>query len=689
MKRIILICLFLFFTFTPCQSQENSKTKAIWTPELSIDRKDICLVKVSPDGKQTLIGYKDKDKDFKGSIRFFVISNKDKKILFTSPNGENYLEVQWSPNGKWISHLKVEENSSSLEIADTKKFTPIPIYTIPSGCSVENFQWSPDGKNITFISSQSHEDNIPPSYKFAGAEVIFEAKARMKPSRLMILSLDLENKKFSGPSFLTPSTFVITADRENRLDIAPYSWAPDSASIVFSYLSTKGKNIALDQNQEVKLALIDINTGKIKELNQESPMLNPVFSPDGKQLAFVAGLKPAPTSPFKKANSMITALRVGILDLEKGTQHWLANTPNEGPQIIGWEKDSSSIIIADNEHTRTALYSLPSKGEAFTRLPLGHISSFRLPHLNREGTHIAFVGEGNSLPPEAYIASLKEFAPVKLTDFHQDLQDLPKFNSEVVNWTSFDGKTIEGILTYPAGYKKGEPVPLVVLLHGGPPFAWQEGFLGFEFGTPPSIALYATHGYAVLKANIRGSDGYGTTFREALYKDWGPGPFKDIMAGVDYLIDQKIADPEKLVIGGQSYGGYITAFTITQTDRFKAALVTAGVTDLISRGVDPLMFSYFGGGFWEDYPSWLENSPMMFVENIKTPTFIQHGRLDHNVNINQGTEFYNALDARKIPVKMVAYMNQAHGFFDEAAIVSTNNTFEWLERYVQSVRKDK
>lgn len=122
------------------------------------------------------------------------------------------------------------------------------------------------------------------------------------------------------------------------------------------------------------------------------------------------------------------------------------------------------------------------------------------------------------------------------------------------------------------------------------------------------------------------------------------------MTGVDYLIDQGIADPEKLAIMGHSYGAYLTAFTITRTDRFKAALLLSGVTDLISRGVDPLMFSYFGGGFWEDYQTWLENSPIMFVENpimfvenIKTPTLIQHGRFDQNVNIDQSSELYNAL----------------------------------------------
>ncbi|MBA3814883.1 MAG: S9 family peptidase [Alphaproteobacteria bacterium] len=219
------------------------------------------------------------------------------------------------------------------------------------------------------------------------------------------------------------------------------------------------------------------------------------------------------------------------------------------------------------------------------------------------------------------------------------------------------------------------PVPLIVLAHGGPALVWQARYPGFAHHVSNSPTLFAIHGFAVLMPNIRGSDGYGVAFREAIYKDWSSGPYKDIMTGVDLLIKQGVADPQKLAIGGHSYGGYLTAWTITQTDNFKAALIFSGITDLISSG-SLNASGYFGGGFWEDYKTSLENSPLMYVENIKTPTFIQHGLLDGTVNIDQSSELYNALKARDVPVKMIAYKNQGHSLKNKEAITSVRATFE-------------
>ncbi|MBA3814507.1 MAG: S9 family peptidase [Alphaproteobacteria bacterium] len=675
MRNTILILILIFSAFMPCEAQKELKNKKVWTPELSISYKDIFSVTVSPNGEKTLIIYNDKDKKMKGCIRFCVVSNKDKKTLFVSPKNVEHANARWSPNGKWISYMKTQGNNYFIEITDAEKYTPITVYTIPSNLVIEFPQWSPNSKNIAFVSTTIKKDEVPSAYKFAGVNVVVEDKHSREPSRLAILSLDLENKIFSGLSFLTPGTFQITNDRIYRADHSPYSWSPDSSSLAFSFVTTKEDDFYPD----TQVAIVNINTGRIEELDTEGPALNPFFSLDGKNLAFVVGVKPPPHSPFKKADTMFTSLRVCLLDLEKGTQRFLANTPNENPQIIGWVADSSSVIVTDNEHTKVALYSLSAKGEDLIRLPLETMSSFS--HLNSTGTYIGFVGESFSLPPEAYISSLKEFKPMKLTQFHQDLYDLPKFKSEIITWSSFDGKTIEGILTYPAEYKQGVPVPLIVLAHGGPALVWQETYLGFAWGNPPAIALYAAHGFAVLRPNIRGSDGYGVGFREAMYKDWSNGPYNDVMTGVDLLIKQGIADPQKLVIGGHSYGGYLTAWAITQTDRFKTALIFAGISNLISDGSTNAS-AYFGGGVWVDEQTWLKSSPIMYAEKIKTSTLIQQGLKDQNVNIDQSSELYNVLKIRKIPVKMIVYKNQEHDLKDQAAIISTKATFEWLDQYV-------
>ncbi|MBA3814505.1 MAG: hypothetical protein H0X26_08500, partial [Alphaproteobacteria bacterium] len=339
MRSQILIFILAFAALMPCKAQ-GLENKSLWVPELSIDYQEINSVEVSPNGEKTLITYVDRDKDLIESIRFRVISNTDKQILFETPHGKRYGDVKWSPNGKWISYVTAEEDGSFLGITDAEKFNPIRVYAIPTNSWIESIQWSPNGKNISFITKFSEKDDAPSAYKFGGSSIVRERQYLNTPSRLSILSIDLKNNIFSGPSFLTPTNLAVTNEAGGgKASYIPYSWSADSASLAFSFVPVKEQNF----NQETKLAILDIRTGKIKELNQEGPALNPVFSRNGKELAFLVAVTPPMNSPFKKANMVVTGLRVCLFDLEKDKERFLANTPNENPQIIGWDSDGSSI----------------------------------------------------------------------------------------------------------------------------------------------------------------------------------------------------------------------------------------------------------------------------------------------------------------------------------------------------------
>lgn len=677
MKSIILLFIFSnLFSFSCC-AQKQAVNKSTLTPELLIDPTAIFLAEASPDAEKTLIGYREykNDNDSKKRRKFILISNKDKKTLIGRSTEDKILEPRWSPDGKWIAYIKLEDKRVSLEIMDVSTFSPFTIYTALPNHSIDSLQWSPDGKHITFLDTRDIDS--PRIYKLGNFKVAYEVNTDAQPSRLLIISIDLENKIFSGPLFLTPETLTVTNDCKGHNEQPAYAWSPDNLSLAFSFLPTNEKQ----KKGGTSLAIVDIVTGKIKKLKQAAAALNPAFSPDGKKLAFVLST-PMSDSPINNENTTITSLSVCLLDLKTKKRRFLAKTPNEKPQILGWSTDGSYVIVQDTYRTTRTLYSLPIDGEDLVTLPLGKISSFYSAHLNAPGTHITFIGESSFLPPEAYISPLKNFKPEKITDFHKNVSKIHNLKMEIITWPSFDEKIIEGILTYPVNYKKGTQVPLIVLLRGGPGASWEEDYLGFSRGVPPSLALYATHGFAVLRPNIRGCNGYGAPFREAIYRDWGPGPYKDIMFGVDYLIKADIADPEKLAIGGGSYGGYLTAFTITQTDRFKAALVTAAVTDLISQQTSPFIDTYFGGSFWENYKTWEKNSPILFVENIKTPTLIQHGKTDNVVMASQGAQFYSALKERNVPVKMINYTHAGHEFEKNETLIGTQETLEWLDRYV-------
>jgi dipeptidyl aminopeptidase/acylaminoacyl peptidase len=256
-----------------------------------------------------------------------------------------------------------------------------------------------------------------------------------------------------------------------------------------------------------------------------------------------------------------------------------------------------------------------------------------------------------------------------------------------MSWKAPDGKDLEALVTYPVDYKEGTRVPLVVVVHGGPAGVFTRGYIGTL--TPYPVAGFAARGYAVLRVNPRGSSGYGFDFRNANFQDWGGGDYRDIMSGVDALIARGVADEGRMGIMGWSYGGYMTSWVITQTQRFKAASVGAGVTNLVSftgtADIPGFIPDYFGGEFWDEggVDRWRAHSAMFQVQNVKTPTLIQHGEADLRVPVSQGYELYNALRRRGVPTRMVVYPRQPHGLQEPKFIEDAmRRNLEWFDRWV-------
>jgi dipeptidyl aminopeptidase/acylaminoacyl peptidase len=241
------------------------------------------------------------------------------------------------------------------------------------------------------------------------------------------------------------------------------------------------------------------------------------------------------------------------------------------------------------------------------------------------------------------------------------------------------------LLTYPVGYQSGQRVPLILNVHGGPAGVFQQTFIGGR-GVYP-LATFASRGYAILRANPRGSSGYGTEFRRANIKDWGFGDFQDLMTGVDKVVEMGVADPERLGVMGWSYGGFMTSWIVTQTHRFKAASAGAPVTNLMSfngtSDIPAFIPDYFGGQYWEAMDAYQKHSPIFNVKGVTTPTMVQQGDADIRVPISQGYEFYNALKAQGVPTRMLVLPRQPHGPNEpKMQLAAMKANLEWFEKYI-------
>mgnify|MGYP000871621794 CR=1 FL=1 len=242
----------------------------------------------------------------------------------------------------------------------------------------------------------------------------------------------------------------------------------------------------------------------------------------------------------------------------------------------------------------------------------------------------------------------------------------------------------EGLLTYPANYEPGKRYPLLTYLHGGPVSAFTQQYVPANVFYP--IAAFSAEGYAVFRPNIRGSDGRGGDFRKANIRDWGGMDYQDMMTGIDHIVGLGVADPERLGIMGWSYGGYMTSWSISQSNRFKAASVGAGPVDLVGMtacDLFELFPQYFGGWYWDEHDLYVQHSPIHHVQNVQTPTLIQHGTDDFRVPVAQGLTLYNALKTRGVPVEMVLYPRSGHVVVEPRLVYDVlSRNLAWFEENI-------
>lgn len=638
-----------------------------WTPELMFKSKGVAEVSVSPDGRR--VAYAVSTAVMEGDrsewlSQVYVSSAAGGPAVQLTRGDKSATNPAWSADGQWIAFLTPRAGPKS-------NLWRIPVdggeaeqLTDEKG-GLTAFQWSPDGSQIAFLMTDPKSDAEEKAER--EKRDAFVVNENQKRSRLYVLPIAASAEGKRTVRRLTGGDLHVGGLLGGR----NFDWSPDGKTIVFTHQPTP----LVDDWQKTDLSIVELATARVTPvMATEAAETQPVFSPDGKLIAYTASETP-PQWAF--------ASRVFVVKPNGQDPRPLAETFDLKPAIVGWSKTGDNVLVAEVQRTMSRFSQLPLDGAPPVELsPPGLM--VEQPAINSQHSHVGFISETPDRAPEVFLSSLTAFKPHQLSTV-QELPNLPIGKTGPIQWKSTDGREVEGLLTLPVGYQPGEKVPLLVIVHGGPTGVFTQNCI-IGRGTYP-VAVFASKGYAVLRCNVRGSSGYGKEFRYANYNDWGGGDYRDIMSGVDAVIEQGIADPERLGVMGWSYGGYMTSWIITQTKRFKAASVGAGVTNLMSftgtADISDFIPDYMGGEYWEQFDRWKAHSAMFHIKGVTTPTLIQHGDKDVRVPISQGYELHNALKRQGTTVKMVVYPRQPHGLQEpKLQLDAMQRNVEWFDHWL-------
>jgi dipeptidyl aminopeptidase/acylaminoacyl peptidase len=638
---------------------EAAELPTAWTPEVMMQVQSVGAVVPSPDG--SLVAYTQTravmEPEKSEQLTHIYLARADGSQRFQLTQGEKSATAPaFSPDGVYVYFLSERTGKPNLfrirvDGGEAERLTDWK-------GSLGSFRPSPDGKWIAFTGRKDSEEEEKARKEKRDFQVVDE---KPKNDSLWLIRAvpgpDNQPKELAGGAF----------------HVQEFDWAPDSRAIAFVRRPT---SLADDWTRS-DLAEVTLESGAIRMLAATpAAETSPRYSPDGAWLAYLRSAEPPRWAGEE---------RIALLRRADGAMRTLAATADEQPSLLGWSRDGRKLLYTETKGTRLAIFAMPLEGGPAVEYepPEGTLGAVGL---NFGGSHAGFAWESSGEAPEAWVLELGGGRPVRVSRANTDLPKLPLGKTELVRWKSTDGWEIEGLLTYPVDYSSGQKVPLILNIHGGPAGVFRQTFLGSP-GLYP-LAAFSAKGYAVLRPNPRGSSGYGKKFRFANYGDWGGMDYQDLMAGVDHVIRMGVADPERLAVMGWSYGGYMTSWIITQTRRFKAAVIGAPVTNLWSftgtADIPGFLPDYFSGEPWANFEAYRKHSPLAHVKGVSTPALILHGEADIRVPVSQGYEFYQALKRQGAPVKMVVYPREPHGPREpKFRLDIMNRHLEWVDKYVR------
>jgi len=630
------------------------------TIDQSLNMKTAGGPRISPDGRYVAYQVLEtnwEDNAFETEIWIAVTSNGERYQLTNAKKSSS--NPQWSPDSKRIAFVSDRDGKRQLYLIAPNGGEALQLTTLETG--VNGFAWSSDGRRIAFTAADPETKARKDRKEKYGEFEVVQDDYTFAHLWIIDVPADLKEKKIEPVRLTNGSDYSVNA----------FSWSPDSSRIAFS--AAKNPDISMSGTNDVYvLTVADKSIKRI--VDARGPDSNPVWSPDGRQIA------------YQTANGrefyFYTNSYIAVIPAAGGAARVLTESFDESPGLLDWSPDG--IYFNGLQKTSSALFRLNPSTGAIEQVsaPAGFgASQFSF---TSDFKQTAFVGAGANDYPEVYVSSTKSFQPRNLTAMSEQLKDLRLARREVIQWKSTDGTEIEGVLIKPVGFDPSKKYPLLVVIHGGPTGVDTPVVRGDRYYP---IEMFAAKGALILRPNYRGSAGYGEKFRSLNVRNLGVGDYWDVISGVDHLIAQGIVDRDRVGAMGWSQGGYISAFITCSSDRFKAVSVGAGISDwmtyYVNTDIHPFTRQYLKATPWEDAEIYNKTSPIFYVKNAKTPTLIQHGELDKRVPIPNAYELRQALEDRGVPVKMLVYKGFGHGIDkpkQQRAVMEAN--YEWFGQWI-------
>jgi dipeptidyl aminopeptidase/acylaminoacyl peptidase len=577
----------------------------------------------------------------------------------------NVGQVGWSPDGQFISYAARREGDEATAIYVIPAMGGESRRLVEYETSISSYEWRPDGKAIGFIAREPVDEELEALRAKGFNQEIYEEDFTAR--QILVAALP------DGPAGEAEPPRMMEGTTGHPYGLA---WSPDGDRFVIDPAPTP---LVDDRYMFRRLQIVGAATGSTQgQIDNPGKLGQFDWAPDGSSVVLISGADI--NDPLEGRLMVVSTEGEQLRDILPGLAGHVAH--------FEFAPDGNIVYLA-NVGVGAQLGRVAPDGtgaEVFFRSSDLVIDAFSI---DASGRKIALVAESSTMPREVFALSLDApHEPRRLTDSNPWLAEVTLGEQEIVRWNAEDGLEIEGLLMHPLERAEGERVPTIVVVHGGPESHYKNGWLT-GYSSPGQMAT--ARGYAVLYPNYRGSTGRGVEFSKADQGDGVGAEFEDVLAGVDYLIERGIADPDRVGITGGSYGGYFTAWGATRhSDRFAAGVMFVGVSDQLSKTgtsdiPNELELVHWLTTPYENLDLFLERSPILYVDRAQTPLLILHGKDDPRVNPGQSRELHRALKLKgDVPVRLVLYPGEGHGNARAAARYDYSlRMLRWFDHFLQ------